>query len=186
VPHQQGPYQQWPAWGPPQPPRKRSAAPAIAIGLIVVLVFAGLAVALVYLGSQAAPLLDRTEFADLYVGQCFNGGRVQASAEIVFGASVVDCAAPHESELAASFLYPGAVAGTPYPGEAVVTDYAQGECSRRFGEFVGTPYESSELGMTYLYPLRVNWTAGDYSIQCVVHAPDGEATSTGSFRDSRR
>jgi hypothetical protein len=110
----------------------------------------------------------------------------EATSEIIIGADVVSCHEPHESELAASFAYPGAAAGVPYPGDAVVTSYAEEACAFRFGSYVGKSYETSTLGMTYLYPLRVNWTTGDYSIQCVIHPPEGESTTTGSLRGSGR
>jgi hypothetical protein len=40
--------------------------------------------------------------------------------------------------------------------------------------------------MTFAYPLESNWALADYTIQCVVHPPNGQGPATESFRGSRR
>lgn len=56
----------------------------------------------------------------------------------------------------------------------------------RFAEYVGLSFNESDFGMTYVYPLEANWRLGDYSIQCVVHPPDGQEQASESFRNARR
>lgn len=143
---------------------------------------------LVYLGSTLAPLAGRTPLPDLIVGQCFNGGRAPngTGTHIVLGVDVVDCSELHESELMATFEYPGASSGVAYPGEANVGDHAEQECILRFADYIGLSFTASSLEMSFLYPLSQNWTVGDYSIQCVVHPPVGQESSTGSYRGSKR
>jgi len=154
------------------------------VAIIVVLVVGLIA----FLGSGLAPLLSRTAFQDLTVGQCFNGGRapVESGGGLVFGVDVVPCTEPHTSELAATFGYPGSGPSVPYPGLGTVDTYAEEECVKRFAEYVGLSFSASVFGMTYVYPLEANWTLGDYSIQCVLHPPDGQDKSSESFRDARR
>lgn len=200
-PPQQAPWQQQPpdsygwqqtppggqpyGWAPPPP---RSRAPLV-IGVIalIVLVVAALG-ALAFLGSMLGPLLSRTELQDLTVGQCFNGGRppTASSVPITFGVDVIDCAEPHDSELIATFDYPGSGSGVAYPGEGTIGDYGDEECIRRFYGYIGLGFTSSFLEMSSWYPRERNWALGDYSIQCVVHPPVGQDTSTGSYRGSRR
>lgn len=200
APPPQAPWQQPPptshGWqgpvpgGPPYgwaPPPQRSRTPVIAVVVLIVIVLAVVGV-LAYIGSTLAPLVGRTPLPDLTVGQCFNGGRAPSGTgtHIVFGVDVVECNEPHESELMATFDYPESGTGLAYPGDETVSDYAEGECAERFAEYVGLSFSSSFLEMSFLYPLRQNWTAGDYSIQCVVHPPVGQQSSTGSYRGSRR
>lgn len=167
------------------PPRRMSNGRIAAIVVVatVVLVIVPFACA-VWLGSSLGPLLGRTQLPDLTVGQCFNGGRAPIGTEtqVVFGVDVVDCDEPHESELMATFDYPGSGSGLAYP----VSRYAEDECIRRFADYIGISFTSSFLEMTFLQPQGPSWAFGDYSIQCVVHPPVGQESSTGSYRDSRR
>lgn len=186
----QGPWQQAVGGGPPYPnqPPPRSRAPLIA-GLAIVAIIVVLVIGLIaFIGSGLAPLLSRTALQDLTVGQCFNGARVPAasSSGIVLGVDVVACTEPHESELAATFDYPGGSPSLPYPGLETVSSYAESECIGHFADYVDLSFNSSVLGMTYIYPLEANWALDDYSIQCVVHPPDGQDLTSESFRNARR
>jgi len=181
-------WQQQPMGGPPYfnqaPPRSR--APLIA-GVVVVVVILVLVVGLIaFIGSGLGPLLSRTALQDLTVGQCFNGARAAAesSAEIVLGVDVVPCTEPHGSELAATFDYPGGGPLISYPGLETVSSHAEAECIKQFADYVGLTFDASVFGMTYVYPLEANWALDDFSIQCVVHPPDGQDRISESLRNA--
>lgn len=156
--------------------------------LLVGALFVALVVVVIMLGSTLGTLTGRTNLAEIAVGQCFTGGRAPdvASTTIFHTVEIVDCSVSHESELAASFDYPGAATDAAYPGEPAVSSYAESECMLRFADYVGVPFNESIYGMTYAYPLEINWLLDDRSIQCIAHPPDGEETMTGSVRDARR
>jgi len=162
--------------------------PLVAGIVIVVIVIALVIGLLAFIGSGLAPLLSKTALQDLTVGQCFNGGRApsESGTAVVFGVDVVACTEPHTSELVATFDYPGSGSSAPYPGLDIVDGYSEEECIDRFAEYVGLNFNSSVLGMTYVYPLDTNWRLGDYSIQCVAHPPDGQEHASESFRNARR
>lgn len=52
--------------------------------------------------------------------------------------------------------------------------------------YVGLPLDRSSLYLTSLYPPEQSWRVGDRSIQCIVLAPIGQETLTGSVRRARR
>ena len=117
--------------------------------------------------------------ADLKTGDCFNGG----SGESVTTVTPVDCAQAHEKEVYASFTHPDE--SGPYPGDAVLDEYAGRVCTEAFTDFVGRSYESSQLYISYLTPSSGSWDEGDHLISCVVHQ-EGYVPLTGSMQGSRR
>ncbi len=172
-----------------QPPAKReSRLPIVIIGLLVAGLVVGVIVAAMLLMSSLGALGGGSNVSTVAVGQCFNGGRAldSSSTTILRNVEVVDCATPHESEMAASFEYPGASAAAEYPGEERMASEAQSECTGRFASYVGLSFSESIYGLTYAYPLEMNWLLGDRSIQCIAHPPDGQQTMTGSVRNSAR
>jgi len=192
----QGPWPPQPPYGWQQPggppdfgrPPPRSRGPIIAAAAIVV-VLVVLAIGLIaFIGSGLGPLLSKTALQDLTVGQCFNGGRAPAGSgsSMLFGVDVVSCTEPHTSELAATFAYPGSGPSMAFPGLEAVGTYAEEECISHFADYVGLSFSTSELGMTYVYPLEANWSLGDYSFQCVIHPPDGQDEISESIRNARR
>ena len=158
------------------------------IGLAIAVVVAfGVIGVFAYFGTQLG-LVSGTALQDVTVGQCFNGARAQpgTSSAVVFGVEVVECTAPHTSELAARLNYPGGATGVAYPGVESVRVYAQQECRDGFADYVGVSFEESILDMTFIYPIESNWRSGDYSIQCVIHPQEGQETASESFRNSGR
>ncbi len=159
--------------------------------MLILLLVGALVVAVIFaiitLGSSIGALTG-SQLQTVAVGQCFNGGRAvdSESTTILRSVEVVDCAQSHESEMAASFEYPGVPVDGDYPGEDRMSSYSESECTLRFAGYVGVPFSESIYGMTYAYPLEVNWLLGDRSIQCIAHPPDGQSTMTGSVRNSRR
>jgi hypothetical protein len=192
------PPAQQPAWAPSQqygygpggwqpPPRRESRWPIVLILLLVGGLVLAVIVAAALLANGIGALTGGSTLQTLTVGQCFNGGRADDSeTTIIRSVETIDCAEAHESELAATFLYPEAGVGDEYPGDEVLSRFAERECTLRFADYVGVPFSQSIYGMTYAYPLEFNWVLSDTSIQCIVHPAAGQSTMTGSVRNSRR
>lgn len=108
------------------------------------------------------------EEVPLEVGQCGDVDDLRIG--VVDPASIVtvDCAQPHDVEVGAVFDHP-AGAGTAFPGTASVDGYAFDECIRRFGEYVGTPYEESTLDFAFVAPGEDGWDDGDRRVACVLY-----------------
>jgi hypothetical protein len=113
----------------------------------------------------------------LSIGDCFNN----PTSDIVTDVDTVACTAPHDFEDYHHFPLTFA----SYPGEKAITDKADSVCGGdAFTAFDGVDYESSELGLTYLYPTAESWQAGDRMVDCVVAAEAGK--STGSYRGTSK
>jgi hypothetical protein len=98
----------------------------------------------------------------------------------------VDCAEAHTAEVVAAFEFQGGLAEqATYPGDEIVSAEAEQGCVDRFAEYVGRPYEESELDIQYYYPLERNWLAGDRAVSCSALGPQG-ADLEGSVKGSRR
>lgn len=83
----------------------------------------------------------------------------------------VDCARPHDVEIAAVFDFPGGD-DLRFPGRAAVDGYAYEECLTRFEDYVGAPYETSTLDYFIVAPDADGWADGDRRIACVVYETD--------------
>jgi Septum formation len=122
-------------------------------------------------------------------GQCFDTPstvKVQLSS-----LTETPCTKPHTQEAYAIVPYVavGATAGTsaaavpssdssgfdaPYPGDDVLTTFAQGACAQRFSAYVGIDYLDSSLFFTYLLPSARSWESDDdRDVTCFI-------TTTGS------
>ena len=118
-------------------------------------------------------------------GQCFTAPstvKVQLSS-----LAKVDCSKPHTQEAYAVVPYTatGAAAGTgstaaraltsSYPGEDVLTTFAQGACAQHYRGYVGVDYLDSALFFTYLLPSARSWEQqADRNVLCFV-------TTTGTM-----
>ncbi|QPK81096.1 septum formation family protein [Schaalia sp. ZJ405] len=71
-----------------------------------------------------------------------------------------------------------------FPGDAVLNERAEKECVDSFEDYVGTPYVTSALDVTWLIPTKNSWEQNDRSIVCLVHAMDRSAL-TQSVKDSQ-
>lgn len=112
------------------------------------------------LDAEAEQVLEGrvTNRYDLAVGECFNEyvlDYVDGGSEDI--TTVVDCRGVHDAEVYHQFIVAGDQ-GAAYPGEDELDALAEAECYQRFGEFVGVPYEVSELGLGYLRPTVETWT----------------------------
>ena len=155
----------------------------LAAVVVAVVVFApGIAAEMGGLARPGAVLVQ-----DLKVGDCYQG-TVAEEGETIVAISVqkLDCAAAHTAEVIAAFEFEGGLAEqATYPGDEIVAAEAEQGCLERFAEYVGVPYEESELDLQYYYPLERNWRAGDRAVSCSVLDPQG-ANLEGSVKGSGR
>jgi hypothetical protein len=171
----------------PEPPRSSNLS-AVLAGVVLLAIVGVVLVAAIGFGGGLGTVFNATSMQNLKLGQCFNGSRPDPSAagtKMVGSVDVVACTEPHDGELIATSDYPAA-ANASYPGDDEVSEYAEGRCSSEFLGYVGTTSERTHYEMTYFVPFAFNWAADDRSVQCVVHPPAGQATMTGSVRNSRR
>lgn len=94
---------------------------------------------------------------------------------------VVDCAAPHDSEIFARTD----VADTTFPGaqelEARLAEFCRGDA---FTDFIGILFAESRYSTRGYYPTIESWANGDRELLCTVVDETGEPL-TGSLRDIR-
>jgi hypothetical protein len=97
------------------------------------------------------------------------------------------CNRPHTQESYAVVTFQAADGSTPsaYPGEDLLTTFAQGACGQRFGSYVGVSYLDSKLFFTYLLPSARSWQeADDHNVICFVTTTGG--TLTSSVKNSKQ
>jgi hypothetical protein len=109
----------------------------------------------------------------LDVGDCFDDP--EATGE-VSDVPIVTCADPHDNEVYAVIESPD--------GERPALETLYEQCVDRFEEFVGVPYEVSEVYVDALFPSTESWDEGDRETICYLYVPDEQVT--GSLRDSNR
>lgn len=73
--------------------------------------------------------------------------------------------------------------GRGLPREQALSAQAETACVDSFEGYVGAPYLSSNLDVTWLTPTQSSWAEGDRTIVCLVHAMDAQ-TLTSSVKDS--
>lgn len=145
---------------------------------LIPLALASLALAGVLTGC-GAPAVDPgavTAAGDVFtlaVGHCLDDAA--ASGEVT-SVPIVDCAAPHDSEVFARTE----VAGDEFPGadalDAELVAFCQGEA---FTDFVGIPFPDSRYVTGGYYPTEASWARGDRELLCTIRAAEG--TTTGSL-----
>ena len=107
---------------------------------------------------------------DVEVGQCTNQDLTGSVGEI----ETVDCAEPHVAEVFATFD----LEGDDYPGVDEVDTLATEGCTgARFEDYVGLPYEESEVFAAPLTPTEQTWNeADDRTVICFAVTSDGSET----------
>jgi hypothetical protein len=103
---------------------------------------------------------------DLEVGDCFSVERNELTSVIV-----VECVRSHEYEVFGVFDHPAAP-GEPFPGDAVIVEYADTACQPFFEEYVGHDYQTSIWYITSLTPSDGTWAGGDREITCTLNRQD--------------
>ncbi|MDT4989637.1 MAG: hypothetical protein QOI74_3731 [Micromonosporaceae bacterium] len=119
-------------------------------------------------------------------GQCFQApGTVKAQLSSL---TKVACNSPHNEESYAVVQYQsanpsvsatGAAVNSAYPGDDVLTTFAQGACAQRFTDYVGVNYLDSKLYFTYLLPSARSWEQdADRNVTCFVTTTGNQLTAT--------
>lgn len=137
----------------------------------------------------------------------FGGGKAKTSSESVFSVepgqcfvapstvkaelselTKTPCTQPHTQEAYASVQYEGSAtsaSGSAFPGNDVLSTFAEGACAQRYADYVGVDYLDSKLFFTYLLPSPRSWEQNDdYKILCFVTTTG--ATLTESVKGSKR
>ena len=111
-------------------------------------------------------------------GQCFvSPTTVHAELSKI---SRTPCSAKHNQEAYATVGYVAADGSkvSAYPGNDLLTKFAQGACAQRFGPYVGVDYLDSSLYFTYLLPSPRSWQADDRNVICFVTTAGGTLDSS--------
>lgn len=116
---------------------------------------------------------------DLKVGDCLQLPTASQATTITSAA----CTSSHEAEVSALVPTDPQDADAPFPGEQALSAQAETACVDSFEGYVGAPYLSSNLDVTWLTPTQSSWAEGDRTIVCLVHAMDAQ-TLTSSVKDS--
>lgn len=102
-----------------------------------------------------------TSVFDVKPGQCFLAPK-EVKSELA-DLTQTDCTTPHEQESYAIVTYLNSD-GTPastYPGDELLTRFAQGRCAAAYEPYVGVGYLDSKLFFTYLLPSARGWEQDD-------------------------
>jgi hypothetical protein len=125
------------------------------------------------------------------VGDCFDRRQLepeQAGPRVIL---LLDCELPHSFEVFGvvefddSALRPPSGASPGFPGQDALGADARLHCPPLFAQWVGLPYEVSELELSWVVPNEQSWANGSRTIGCTIYDPFTERL-TGSTRDSRR
>ena len=141
--------------------------PAQAVAMIGVLALAAGAWWIV--GTTVRNTLSPLETYGL--GDCL--ANVPDSGADVTGIRAVSCDGEHNGEIVGVREQPDG----DFPGVAAIDAAAESACRAAFETYVGTSFETSRLGMFFLYPSSETWDAGDRQIACLALAPPGELLS---------
>lgn len=126
--------------------------------------------------SQEADGTGTVDVYEIPTPSCFDMVDFGAVQEV----ALLDCAAPHDSEAYASFVFPD----SDYPGDETISATGDQFCYDEFAIYVGTTWEESEFNFFYLGPNQETWEdRHDREILCIVQAPAPvEGTIAGSGR----
>lgn len=125
------------------------------------------------------------------VGNCFDRRQLepeQGGPRVIL---LLDCELPHSFEVIGvvefddSALRPPSGAPAEFPGQDALTAAARLQCPPLFAQWVGMPYEVSELELSWVVPDEQSWADGNRIIGCTVFDPFTERL-TGTTKDSRR
>lgn len=105
----------------------------------------------------------------LHAGVCLTAPK--SVTQQIANVTAVPCERPHTQEVYAVVAYngPGAQDSSNYPGDAPLTQFANGTCAQHYRGYVGVDYQDSKYFFTYLLPSPRSWTQGhDRDVICVV------------------
>jgi hypothetical protein len=120
----------------------------------------------------------QTAVTDLVLGDCvvgepFAGDPTGEATD----AQVADCKEPHDGEVVGIVTYTQGPEAA-YPGQEVVSTFAEEQCATSFGLYVGADYGDSPLSMLSLWPTEDSWARGDREAVCVAFQPDTPLTGS--------
>lgn len=69
--------------------------------------------------------------------------------------------------------------GAPFPGDALIAEYADDVCLQDFAGAIGVDYRASTLDFASIRPSAATWATGERAVICAVHDVDF-AELTGS------
>jgi hypothetical protein len=124
-------------------------------------------------------LLEPTELNvfDLEVGDCLDEFSEGTDVSTV---DAVPCDVSHTEEVYFSTQMPDG----DYPGLEEARAFAEQQCAEGFAEFVGIPWEDSELDFGYFNPTEASWSEGDREVLCTITDP--LSAITGSLASVNR
>lgn len=121
-----------------------------------------------------------TSVLSLEVGQCISDDVAQ---DQVSSVPTVDCSEPHNGEV---YFLPQLPDGD-FPGEQAIRDQVAQLCGgQAFQDYVGLPYQESEIYYRPYVPTAETWDDGDREIVCILANQDGSPLSPGSLRGANR
>jgi hypothetical protein len=152
---------------------KRLAYAALAISLCWVIAI-GVAVGLGLYRDHQEGIGRTVSISQVEIGKCFDADLEAAALRVV---RIADCAVPHTGE-----AYATVRAGLTGLSVGETGTVATQQCAAAFGEFVGKPYERSELDMYYV--VLEDRAVADGNVLCLVGMPGMRLT--GTMRGSQR
>lgn len=106
------------------------------------------------------------------VGDCMSDDA--ATTGEVSEVPVVPCEEPHASEV----FYIHQIEAETLPDETEMQALVEEQCVGNFESFVGMPYDTSALRVTWLEPTSGSWDGGDRELVCLVVDPAGDVTGS--------
>jgi hypothetical protein len=120
---------------------------------------------------------QETSALELNVGDCLPE---ELSGDSISTVDVVPCEQEHYQEV----FHTEDLDHASFPGSETVDTEAEELCSAAFEDFVGVPYNDSELYLNYLTPTEGSWELGDREVVCLIYDPEGN--TTGSLENAGR
>lgn len=115
----------------------------------------------------------------LKVGDCYND---PSSSGQISDVPVVPCGDEHQNEVVAIMMMDDG----EWPGADAVSETADQMCFEKFEEFIGAPYETSDIDFFSIMPSEGSWKElNDRELVCSVYDTTAE-TVTGSLKGVAR
>lgn len=129
--------------------------------------------------AETGELVEATDVNvfDLRVGDCLDGFTDNSQVSTI---RAIPCAEEHTDEIMAAVE----LSDDEYPGAVAIQDYADETCYAEFEQFVGRPWNDSQLDYGFLAPTEDSWAEGDRQILCTVGDPN--MAVTGTLRNANR
>jgi len=156
MPYQQAPYGDPYAQPYAAPPKKSRKGLIITLVVVGVLLFAGVAAAVVAIAIMAK---DNVIATDLKAGDCIT--EVPTSTRVLT-VPTVDCNQPHGGEVYTVLTMPDG----DYPGASAIDEW-QNKCPEELQTFSPEAMEDDSVGVFVLYPTQETWDQGDRAVTCI-------------------